>query len=52
MRRSASPEDDLMMFLESTYSAAADLARWDRSALERAPGRGAAASGYVSRSVA
>jgi Family of unknown function (DUF5996) len=52
MRRSAAPEDDLMLFLESTYSAAADLARWDRSSLERAPGRGAAVTGYVSRSVA
>jgi hypothetical protein len=25
----------LMDFLESTYSTAADLARWDRAALER-----------------
>jgi hypothetical protein len=24
-------------FLQSTYDAAADLARWDRSALERKP---------------
>lgn len=31
-----SPEDKLMEFLESTYEAAANLAEWDRDALERA----------------
>jgi hypothetical protein len=30
-----SPEDALLNFLETTYAAAADLGRWDRSALER-----------------
>jgi len=35
VRTSASPDDTLMSFLQSTYEAAADLARWDRRALER-----------------
>jgi hypothetical protein len=35
LRRAPSPEDALRQFLESTYSAAADLAHWDRKALER-----------------
>jgi hypothetical protein len=35
VRRAESPEDALMAFLESTYAAAADLAGWDRKALER-----------------
>ena len=34
VRASASPDDTLMEFLQSTYSAAADLAGWDRRALE------------------
>jgi hypothetical protein len=34
VRTSADPEAALMAFLESTYRAAADLARWDRDALE------------------
>jgi hypothetical protein len=37
VRLSASPEETLMAFLQSTYDAAADLAKWDRAALERAP---------------
>ena len=36
LRVSASPEDTLLAFLQSTYAAAADLAHWDRAALERA----------------
>jgi hypothetical protein len=36
MRQAPSPDDALLQFLESTYSAAADLAQWDRKALERA----------------
>jgi hypothetical protein len=52
LRQENSPDQALLQFLESTYNAAADLARWDRSALERVPGRGGAAAGYVSRSVA
>jgi hypothetical protein len=35
VRRSASPDDALMDFLESTYEAGANLAKWDRSSLER-----------------
>lgn len=37
VRTSATPERDLKEFLQSTYEAAADLAKWDRSALEREP---------------
>ena len=33
----ADPEATLMAFLQSTYAAAADLAKWDRTALERSP---------------
>lgn len=33
--RSATPDELLLEFLQSTYEAAADLARWDRAALER-----------------
>jgi hypothetical protein len=32
---SASPENEVMSFLQSTYSACADAANWDRKALER-----------------
>jgi hypothetical protein len=35
VRTSAEPDATLMTFLESTYAAAADLAKWDRRALER-----------------
>jgi hypothetical protein len=35
VRASADPSGDVLAFLESTYDAAADLARWDRRALER-----------------
>jgi hypothetical protein len=34
MRRAADPDAALMAFLQSTYDAAADLAKWDRAALE------------------
>lgn len=34
VRSSLNPERDLMKFLTTTYTAAADLARWDRQALE------------------
>lgn len=33
----ADPQATLMTFLQSTYRAAADLADWDRPALERLP---------------
>ncbi len=35
MRAQPSPDDALIQFLESTYAAAADAAKWDRAALER-----------------
>jgi hypothetical protein len=35
VRTSANPEEALMQFLESTYAEGANLARWDRRALER-----------------
>jgi Family of unknown function (DUF5996) len=35
VRAQASPEGALLEFLESSYAAAADLAKWDRAALER-----------------
>jgi|SRR5580693_2397065 hypothetical protein len=35
VRNAASPKETLMAFLESTYGAAAGLAKWDRAALER-----------------
>ena len=37
MRLAPSPDAALLAFLQSTYEAAADLGRWDRPALERAP---------------
>jgi hypothetical protein len=37
IRTSPQPERDLVDFIDSTYVAAADLAGWDRAALERAP---------------
>ena len=35
VRLSDTPDETLLAFLETTYAAAADLARWDRKALER-----------------
>lgn len=35
VRKSSSPDDTLLEFFQSTYVAAADLANWDRAALER-----------------
>lgn len=35
VRQSPAPDDTLLEFLQSTYDAAADLAKWDRGALER-----------------
>ena len=37
VRTAASPDSTLLAFLQSTYAAAADLAGWDRAALDRAP---------------
>lgn len=39
VRTAPSPDDVLLQFLQSTYNAAADLADWDRTALERDFGR-------------
>lgn len=38
VRSAASPDDELYAFLQSAYEAAADLAGWDRDALERPRG--------------
>lgn len=35
VRESSRPDDTLLEFLQSTYEAAANLAKWDRAALER-----------------
>ncbi|MGO9445186.1 MAG: DUF5996 family protein [Thiobacillaceae bacterium] len=35
VRASQSPDDTLLAFLQTTYEAAADLAKWDRKSLER-----------------
>jgi hypothetical protein len=35
VRRSQSPDDTLLAFLQTTYEAAADLGKWDRGSLER-----------------
>ena len=40
VRQSGDPDATLLSFLQSTYDAAADLGKWDRTALERAPIRG------------
>jgi Family of unknown function (DUF5996) len=39
VRQAQSPDDTLLDYLHSTYSAAADCGHWDRSALERAQRR-------------
>jgi Family of unknown function (DUF5996) len=38
VRRAKSPRNDILAFVESAYAAGANLARWDRAALERPPG--------------
>jgi hypothetical protein len=35
VRQSASPDETLLKFLQTTYEAAADLGKWDRASLER-----------------
>ena len=40
VRGAGDPDGHLMQFLQSTHAAAADLADWDRAALECAPPRG------------
>jgi hypothetical protein len=44
IRVAASPESELLEFLETTYEAGANLAKWDRAALER-PGEYRTTSG-------
>ena len=39
VRQSSSPESALMDFMQSTYEAGANLANWDRNALERQSGQ-------------
>jgi hypothetical protein len=39
VRRAADPEAALLRFLHGTYEAVADLGKWDREALECAPGQ-------------
>jgi hypothetical protein len=38
VRRASSPRETLLAFLQSTYEAAAELAKWDRKELERSRG--------------
>jgi hypothetical protein len=45
VRRSESPAGILLEFMQSTYEAGADLAKWDRAQLERAPGSATGAGG-------
>jgi len=42
VRQSNSPTQTVLDFLESTYEAGANLAKWDRKALERTSGAEAA----------
>ena len=42
VREARDPDDLLLGFLQETYAAAADLAKWDRAALERADTKGLA----------
>ena len=35
VRESGTPDEILLQFLQTTYEAAANLAQWDRAALER-----------------
>jgi hypothetical protein len=39
LRTGAQPDEALLAFLQSTYEAAANAAKWDRDALECAMGR-------------
>jgi hypothetical protein len=46
VRESAHPDADVMTFLQGTYVAAAELAGWDRRALERQSEAGAGAEAH------
>jgi hypothetical protein len=37
VRRAASPQREILEFAQSAYEAGANLAKWDRSSLERNP---------------
>ena len=50
MRQSANPSQTLLDFLQETYSAAADLAKWDRENLDRHDAIGEAAVQLSARS--
>jgi hypothetical protein len=39
VRTASDPDHALLEFLQSTYEAAADTAKWDRAALECPPGQ-------------
>jgi hypothetical protein len=45
VRRAESPRDMLLEFMQSTYEAGANMAKWDRGALERVPGSANVAGG-------
>ena len=49
VRTARDPDAALMEFLQSTYDAAADLAKWDRSALECALGEPGKRDGLCER---
>jgi hypothetical protein len=52
VRTASNPDELLLAFLQSTYEAAADLAKWDRDVLERRPQpTGAARSGIADRAI-
>jgi hypothetical protein len=44
VRSAASPEQEILAFIESTYDRGATLAKWDRAVLEREPSMGVAQS--------
>jgi hypothetical protein len=37
VRLAGSPDDEVMRYFQETYEATAELAHWDRDALERDP---------------
>ena len=49
VRQAEAPDDDVMRFLQGSYEAAADLAKWDRIALERSEAGTAVQNGACSR---
>ena len=49
VRTAPSPDDALLAFAQSTYEAAANLAKWDRATLERPRGRRDGGSWYHAR---